>query len=133
MLPRVISQRKVQAHAGWLNNPLKETVLIGVTFRLVCSTAHILLLPVFEQDLPLRIWELICLKQDGLRPPCTVLQLEIILPEEICKYEFDLMARDPPSRARVSAHPKLHLFLGDAGQLKLLRVLGRSMSQLVKA
>ena len=92
-----------------------------------------LLLPVLEQDLPLRIWELICLKQERLRPPGAVLQLEVILTEEIRKYEFDLMARNLPSRARVLAHSKLHLFLGDTGQLELLCVPARSMSQLVEA
>ena len=101
-----------------------EYVSIGLnTVRLYQSTTYISLLPVLEQYLPLWIWKLICLKQNGLRPPFAFLQLEFILVKEMCKYEFDLMTSNPPSRASVSAHSKLHLFLGDACYLELVLVL----------
>ena len=92
-----------------------EYVSIGLdTVRLYQSTIYISLLPVLEQYLPLWIWKLICLKQNGLRPSFAFLQLEFILVKEMCKYEFDLMTSNLPSWVFVSAYSKLYLFLGDA-------------------
>ena len=115
---------RAQANAHWVVEHPTEQVRIGVdTVRLYQSTIYIPLLPILEQYLPLGIWKLICLKQNGLRPPLAIFQLEFILIKEMCKYEFDLMTSNPSSRACVSAHSKLHLFLGDTCELKLLLVL----------
>lgn len=50
-------------------------------------------------------------------------QLQFILFQQMCKYEFDLMTSNRSPRARVSARAKLHLFPSEACQLEFLLVL----------
>lgn len=79
------------------------------------------------------VWELVRLKQDGLRPPLAILQLQFVLFQEMCEDEFDLMTGNRSSRARVPARSKLHLFPGEACQLEFLLILRGSVSELVEA
>lgn len=106
-----------------VEHPSQQVSISLVTVRLYQSTMYVPLLSILEQYLPLWIWKLMCLEQNGLRPPLAISKLEFMLFKEMCRYEFDLVTSNPSSRACVSAHSKLHLFLGDACQLKLLLVL----------
>lgn len=67
------------------------------------AAAPDILTPVSEQDLPLRIRELIRLEQHRLRPTLALFQLQIVLAKKMYKDELDLMAGNSPPGTRVSA------------------------------